>query len=153
MKACLAAGTVRSEQGFAARPPACRCDSSVAPRWPSQLVASIVGRDMLTWDELMAREMPCRKCRGTFRVRGPIDQAGLSNIRLLLETGQPVSAIRFIREATGGDLRDAKGMYEHVTIHRGTCRQCRAALGEGLLVDCALCGALNIDARAVSGST
>jgi hypothetical protein len=101
---------------------------------------------MLTWAEVMARELPCEKCRGTFRVRGPIDDAGLSEIRHLLETGQPISAIRRIRELTDADLRDAKGMYEHVTIFRRTCRECRALLPSGILGDCPRCRALNIDA-------
>jgi ribosomal protein L7/L12 len=74
---------------------------------------------MLTWDDVVARDLPCAKCQGTFRVRGQIDRAGLAEIRHLLETGQPISAIRFIRELTGAALRDAKGMYEHVTIFRG----------------------------------
>lgn len=101
---------------------------------------------MLTWSEVIARESPCMKCKGTFRVRGPIDDAGLNEIRRLLETGQPISAIRRIRELTDADLRDAKGMYEHVTIDRGACRQCKARLGSGILTDCAKCGALNINA-------
>ena len=101
---------------------------------------------MLTWDDVVARELPCAKCKGTFRVRGQIDRAGLSELRHLLETGQPISAIRLIRELTGADLRDAKGMYEHVTIFRGTCRQCRAQLPSGTLSDCPQCRALNIDA-------
>jgi hypothetical protein len=101
---------------------------------------------MLTWADVVARALPCEKCRGMFRVRGPIDRAGLSEIRHLLETGQPISAIRRIRELTDADLRDAKGMYEHVTILRGTCRQCRAPLPSGILSDCPRCRALNIDA-------
>jgi hypothetical protein len=102
--------------------------------------------DMLTWDHLVARELPCAKCKGTFRVRGPIDSVGLSELRHLLETGQHISAIRLIRELSGADLRDAKGMYEHITIFRGRCRQCRGQLPSGTLNDCPQCRALNIDA-------
>jgi hypothetical protein len=101
---------------------------------------------MLTWDDVVARDLPCKKCKGTFRVRGPIDDAGLSEIRQLLETGQPISAIRRIRELTDADLRDAKGIYEHITISRGACRECAAPLPSGVLADCPQCGALNINA-------
>jgi hypothetical protein len=101
---------------------------------------------MLTWDHVKARELPCDKCRGAFRVHGPIDHASLSEIRHLLENGQPISAIRLIRELTDANLRDAKRMYEHVTIVRGTCRQCTAPLPSGVLTDCPRCRALNIDA-------
>ncbi|MDX2051866.1 MAG: hypothetical protein SFV15_05695 [Polyangiaceae bacterium] len=101
---------------------------------------------MPTWDDVIAREFPCKKCKGTFRVPGPIDDSGLSEIRQLLESGQPISAIRRIRELTDAELRDAKGMYEHVTIFRGRCRECSLPLPSGVLADCPQCGALNINA-------
>jgi hypothetical protein len=101
---------------------------------------------MLTWDDVINRDLPCQRCKGAFRVRGPISNSGISEIRQLLETGQPISAIRRIRELTHSDLRDAKGIYEHITIFRGQCRACTLALPSGTLVDCPKCGALNINA-------
>jgi hypothetical protein len=101
---------------------------------------------MSTWDELIGRDPPCRKCRATFRVPGRLDEQDLAQVRKLLERGQGISAIRLIREGTPANLRDAKGIYEHVTIFRNTCRQCRTALDGSLLSDCAACDALNINA-------
>ena len=101
---------------------------------------------MATWDEIAHREVPCRKCRGTFRVHGRVADGHLSEIRRLLEAGEPISAIRLFREVTGADLRDAKGMFEHVTIRRGLCHECQAKLPAEILCECTSCGALNIDA-------
>ena len=101
---------------------------------------------MTTWDDVLSREIPCRRCSGTFRVRGPIAASDLAEIRTLLEAGMGISAVLTIREKTGAGLRDAKGMYEHVTIFRGKCRQCGKDLMDGVLSDCDGCDALNIDA-------
>jgi hypothetical protein len=101
---------------------------------------------MLTWDQLVERDPPCRKCRATFRVPGCLTEQDLAAVRSLLERGEGISAIRLIRERTPANLRDAKGIYEHVTIFRHACRQCGAPLDGNLLSDCLACGALNIDA-------
>jgi hypothetical protein len=101
---------------------------------------------MLDWDLLFSREAPCLRCKGTFQVVSPIGLDTLAEVRTLLERGKPVSAIRLIRERTACGLRDAKGIFEHVTIVRHQCRNCRRALSGSLLTDCDSCGALNIDA-------
>ncbi len=99
----------------------------------------------LTWEDLLSRETPCRKCKSAFRVHGPLDGPAVSDLRDLLQAGKPISAIQRIRELTGAGLRDAKAMYEHLAIRRGECRQCRAPLLDTPVVDCPRCRALNIN--------
>ncbi len=55
------------------------CQSPFALPLASAADRRYVGaNEMLTWDDVVAREVPCAKCKGAFRVHGPIDQAGLA---------------------------------------------------------------------------
>jgi hypothetical protein len=94
---------------------------------------------MTTWDEVVSRDVACGHCRRAFRVHGPLSDSERVEIRRLLEAARPVSAIQFIREATAGDLFDAKAMFEHVTIQRGVCHECGTALHESPITDCRTC--------------
>lgn len=104
---------------------------------------------MPTWDELLAREVPCRRCGGAYRIAGPLGSEALAEVQQLRSAGRPISAIRRIRELTNSGLREAKGTYEHFTNFRGQCHRCRAQLPAEPLSECPTCGALNIDAHRV----
>lgn len=60
--------------------------------------------------------------------------------------GQPITAIQSARTEAGLSLKDAKRLYEHLTIHDGECRNCRARIKSPYLgVLCDHCGTLNFD--------
>lgn len=102
---------------------------------------------MLTWQELTARATPCSRCGSRFRIAGPLDEPALAEIRAFVGSGRPLDAIGVIRDCAKASLADAKGIYEHVTLTVGECRECKASLSGEVLSDCARCGALNIDAK------
>ena len=62
----------------------------------------------------------------------------------LMESGQPVTAIRLILESTGCGLHDAKACFEHLVIVPQRCHSCSQVIPNAEYLDCTNCGALNI---------
>jgi hypothetical protein len=62
-----------------------------------------------------------------------------------IRTGQLVEAIRVLRQTTGIELQDAKGMGLHVTRKRGVCHRCGDQLSGLEQTECATCQSLNFD--------
>jgi hypothetical protein len=70
-------------------------------------------------------------------------QAVSQEIASLVRGGNPISAIRRLREETGLGLRDAKAIQLHITRVPGQCQQCSALLPANPVVLCEQCRSLN----------
>jgi GNAT superfamily N-acetyltransferase len=64
-----------------------------------------------------------------------------------MDEGEPIAAMKLIREETGAGLLEAKATYEHLTMAAGHCHWCKASIPMVDYIDCPECRALNIDVR------
>jgi hypothetical protein len=103
---------------------------------------------MLTWDRLLSRGMPCRRCRSTQRIAGPLSADVRSR---LLKVGNTIASIKLLRDDTGCGLAEAKGTFLHITWQPGTCHWCKKEISVVELVDCPHCSALNISLSGGAG--
>ena len=100
--------------------------------------------DELTEADLAGRTPTCARCNDNFVVRG-LDRPLRARLRDLMDSGQPITAIRLIRERAGCGLRDAKRIYEHLVILTGKCHECGADISMSDFLDCPKCSELNIN--------
>lgn len=101
-------------------------------------------RAVLLFQELVGRDVPCRRCKLHFRVALPDDWYASEKLaRLLVENR--VAFIEKIKRATGCSLADAKATMQHFAIKTGTCHWCAESLGSNdLVVECPRCTSLNV---------
>jgi hypothetical protein len=90
-------------------------------------------------------EVRCDRCGAAWVSPTVIPQAVSQEVASLLRGGNPIAAIRRLREETGLGPRDAKALQLHITREPGICQQCGAPLTAGAVVVCARCRSLNYD--------
>jgi len=99
---------------------------------------------MLTLGDVNSRIPTCAKCRGSFPVHLPSGFPDRLRLGELLRSNS-IEFIRVLRELTGCDLADAKGVFQHSTKTPGKCHLCEQSFPIALLSDCPECRSLNID--------
>lgn len=90
-------------------------------------------------------EVRCEKCGATWFSPTSLDPDVGREVASLIRGNNPIAGIRRLREATGMGLRDAKGVYQHITREPGRCQRCGNVLGSIGVVACSRCRALNYD--------
>ena len=90
-------------------------------------------------------EMRCDACGGSWLTPASLDAVARKVFAASSRQGDPIGAIRLLRERTGLSLRDAKGVYYHLTKRAGECHRCGEGLAGGGTVVCGRCGSLNLD--------
>jgi len=90
-------------------------------------------------------EVHCEGCDGHWHSPVAIDMSVSRKVATLVRSGDTIAAIRYLREATGLSLRDAKGVYLHLTRQPGKCQRCGASLVGSGTVACNQCRSLNYD--------
>jgi hypothetical protein len=99
---------------------------------------------MASLQELLEREMPCRRCKGQFRIALPVSWEVSEKLARVLAVDR-IGLIAEIQRATGCTLADAKGTMEHFAIKPGTCHWCASPLGSNeAITDCPRCRSLNL---------
>ena len=90
-------------------------------------------------------EARCDRCGATWLGPGALDPVAAHEVASLIRGGDPITAIRRLREETGLGLRDAKAAEHHITHTPGACQSCGAVLVAGGGGTCPRCGSLNYD--------
>jgi hypothetical protein len=90
-------------------------------------------------------EVRCDRCGATWLSPTAIAAAVSQEVASFVRSGDPIAAIRRLREVTGLGLRDAKAVELHITREPGKCQRCGDALTACAVVVCASCRSLNYD--------
>src|SRR5437667_9527599 len=86
----------------------------------------------------------CRRCRASFELPSLSDTERV-RIAEVVRAGQHIEAMRLLRQPSGIELRDAKGVEVHITRTPGVCQRCSGQLPSSGQTECPKCGSLNFD--------
>jgi hypothetical protein len=102
---------------------------------------------VLNLQDINQRPHACLRCRGAFKIAGPLPPSLRQRLATMMDAGEPIVAMKTIRAETGVGLVEAKATYEHLTMAAGHCHWCKAPIPMVDYIDCPECRALNIDVR------
>ena len=88
-------------------------------------------------------EVYCRRCGGSWLSPLFMDQSISADVAELVRNGKTIQAISRLRESSGMQLHDAKGVVTHVSKSSNKCHRCNAPQSELGLATCENCGSLN----------
>ena len=88
----------------------------------------------------------CPRCEGEVQIPD-LPAAQRDEIARLRYGSSTVEAYEKLSELSGLDLRLAKRLVIHLPHRPGECHRCGAALPQGVAVQCAACGSVNVQWR------
>jgi hypothetical protein len=87
----------------------------------------------------------CERCHGEWLSPTGLDASTRKEVSKLFSGKDPIKAIKLLRESSGLDFKNAKGVYNHMAKAPGVCHRCGGSLDGSEFCECSKCHTLNYD--------
>jgi hypothetical protein len=95
--------------------------------------------------KLQLHPVCCERCQSEWLSPTGLDPSIRKEVVKLFSGKDPIKAIKLLRESSGLDLENAKGVNNHMARAPGVCHRCGGSLDGSELCQCSKCHALNYD--------